>query len=236
MTISNIVTTTALATTATALSLNFLGSQAQAANLIGNIDGVPTSFNFSTTTIDSGVGQAKAVEFTTPSTPLTLESFEIYLSGYDTADTPVIEIFQGTANSPVAGTSVLLSDPNPAPLPNSDPNVGINQVYSFEGFAPSPYDFLPDTTYTVSVSATSGAFNWLRDNTANVTPTGLATFEDYLFRSDFNDTFTPGSTLFNNFQITVVDPTAPVGTPEPATMLGLLAVGAMGFASRRRQK
>jgi hypothetical protein len=28
----------------------------------------------------------------------------------------------------------------------------------------------------------------------------------------------------------------PTGTPEPTTMLGLLAVGAMGFASRRRQK
>lgn len=239
MKLSNFLTTTAFVTTATALSFSFLGVEAQAANLIGNIDGVPTSVNFSTTTIDAGIGQAKAVEFTTPATPafpLFLKSFEMYLAGYDTVDVPVIEIFQGTTDNPVGGTTVTLSGPNPAPLPDSDPNVGINNVYSYQAFSPSPYEFVANTTYTLQVSATNGAFNWLRDSQDNVTPTGIATFSDYLFRQDFNSSFGPDSTLYNNFAITVEDQQQPTGTPEPATMLGLLAVGAIGFASRRRQK
>lgn len=47
--------------------------------------------------------------------------------------------------------------------------------------------------------------------------------------------FNEGDMALNLFAVGA-DVVPPTGTPEPTTMLGLLAVGAMGFASRRRQK
>ncbi len=224
------LTKRALATGFASFALSFVGNAAQAMTLLGNIEGVPSDFQFTTSTIDSGIGQAKAVQFTTPTTPapLSLDSVELYLAGYDTADTPVVQIFQGTANSPVGGTTVNLSDPNPAPLPNSDPSAGANTVYSFEGRTPSTYEFLPDTTYTLLVTATSGAFNWVRDTAStNVTPTGLATFDSYQFRASSTASF-GSSSLFNNFGITVTEETTMVSTPESSSVVSLLALGALG--------
>ncbi|MEG3438072.1 choice-of-anchor R domain-containing protein [Pannus brasiliensis CCIBt3594] len=217
--------------------LSVVAGSAQAALLIGNIAGVPSSLNFSTTSITAaGSGnndQRKAVEFTTGGTAQTLTSVQLYLAGYDTADTPVITIFQGTANASVAGTTVtLLAPPNPAPLPNTDPQAGVNTVYEYTAFSPASYTFLPNTQYTLIVAADAGAFNWLRDSLSNVTPTGLATFDRYLF-SELGNPFFEDSVLFNNFAIN----TAPVvPTPEPATVLGLLTVGLLGTVSSSYRK
>lgn len=217
--------------------VSVVAGSAQAALLIGNIDGVPTSVNFSTTSITSastGNDQRKAVEFTTGGTAQTLISVQLYLSGYDTNDTPNITIFQGSANTPVPATTVtLVAPPNPAPLPNTDPQVGANTVYEYTAFSPASYTFLPNTQYTLIVAADVGAFNWLRDSLNNVTPTGLATFDRYLF-SELGNPFFENSVLFNNFAINT-DPIT-TATPEPATVLGLLTVGLFGAVSSSSRK
>ncbi len=189
-------------------------SSVSAATLIGNLpsnDGNATLI--STTNI-------KAVSFTVPSgLDYQLDDVILRLKEYNNAgDIPLVQIRDNSDPANPANGNVLATLNNPAPNDGSSDNFT---------FTPStPFTFIQNATYFLYVTATGGSYDWNRSNPA-VSPTGIATNNGYLFSSNVGTSFNSSSSL-TSFQIN-----ATAQTPEPTSMIGLIAVGVGLFATKK---
>jgi hypothetical protein len=215
------------------LALTMTATQASAAGFIGNISSTTPGQGLlfgSSSTISTT--QAKSADFLTPDDGITYSLGNVYLalSNFDDGDTELVTIRQDGPD-PLLGTpSVQMT--LVAPAKTAD-----NSAFVWE-FAPSSaFDLLPNTTYSLVVGATGGSFTWGREGFLPETPTGVATFEVYQFSGTngldgpFNDS--QDALNLNNFQVNATAPAEAV--PEPATVLGLVAFGGLGFLAKRNK-
>jgi hypothetical protein len=211
------------------LGLTLIGSltplSASAAILSGNL---PQTNDNSITSLAQGF--RKTVSFTLPSgSNQSLDNVIVRLGSYSDASTaPIVEI-RADAGGLDPGSTVLATLTTPASQGSG--------IFNYTFTPSSPFTFTAGTKYWLyaySLSTTTNSPAWQASVPA-ITPTGIATFNNFRFSNNTGSTWTNSAT-FNSFQINVteVPPIVP-SVPEPASVLGLMVIGTGLLASRQKK-
>ena len=161
----------------------------EAISLIGNYQ--PT--NDDTGNVINGLNQ-KAVGFTPTGTSYVLDNIILRLSGYDTTDTPQLQIYSGGTNTPPIGASLPVSFTS-----NTPSSVGSN---NFTFTPTSTFTFAADTRYWLVVSGAGTNYVW-RGSNPIIAPstTAISSFDGYAVSINGGTSYTANSLPFNTFEI-----------------------------------
>jgi len=196
-----------------------------AATLIGNL---PQLDDADGSTIN--VTNIKAFPFTIPSGgTYQLDDVILRLQNYTSpADNPVVQIRDNTGGANPFNSNVLAILTNPPSTSTA--------VSSFTFTPSTPFTFVQNATYWLYVASANGGFGWRATTKPGITPTGIATGGTYRFSTNGGTTFTDNNDIQNSFQINATEVNnPPVTTPEPATVVILIAFG-LGFLVTKNLK
>lgn len=173
--------------------------------------------------------QFKAVAFTTDNSSWTLDAVRLSLTGFDSGDSPLIQIREDNAGDPGAAL-VDLGNPNPVPTSSG-------AIRNFTFTPTAAFTFNANTTYWLVLTATTASiYNWAELENNSVPPASTTqpwSFVGYEVQNETNPTWT-SSSIQNAFQIeaTEITPIPFAFTPIP----GLIVSGIIGGVRRARNK
>lgn len=162
-----------------------------------------------------------------PNADYNLDNVILRLSSYDAGENPLVQIRDNAGGNVPSGGNVLATLTNPTSQGSGTFN------YTFT--PSSAFTFMENATYWLYITATSGSVVWRASN-PGITPTGIATGGVYRFSSDGGSSFDDSTTL-NSFQINATEVNnPPVTTPEPASVVGLIAFSVGLLATKKRKQ
>jgi hypothetical protein len=176
-----------------------ISNPVDAISLIGNYSS--TNDGNSTVINVSSITTVKAVGFTLPTgNNYTLDDVVLRLGNYNTTtdgDTALLQIYKDAAKTSINPTEATLES-----LLFINPSSSDNTSSNFTFTPQSTFTFLADTRYWLQLSVTAGnSINWT-NNSPSITPTGVATYQTYLY-GNYGAAATGSSSIFNSFDIQV---------------------------------